>query len=206
MIPRSKYDFKFKDYSPLVFRYIRDLFHVDSAQYLISLTSKYILSELNTPGKSGSFFYFSQDFKFIIKTIHHSEHKFFLKFLPHYYEHIKNNPNTLISRILGLHRVKLPFNEKIHFIVMGNVFPPNKDIHAQYDLKVIKICLFLKGSTVGRMFDKSKIKPGVPVVLKDLNWIEDGRKFELGPYKRKIFCDQLLKDSQVQINSDIFSF
>jgi 1-phosphatidylinositol-4-phosphate 5-kinase len=49
------------------------------------LTSKYILSELGSPGKSGSFFYFSQDYRFIIKTIHHAEHKFMRKILKDYF-------------------------------------------------------------------------------------------------------------------------
>ncbi|KAF7312141.1 Phosphatidylinositol phosphate kinase PIPK5 [Mycena indigotica] len=70
LTPSAKYDFKFKDYAPWVFRELReDLFHLDPADYLLSLTSKYILSELGSPGKSGSFFYFSRDYRFIIKTI-----------------------------------------------------------------------------------------------------------------------------------------
>jgi hypothetical protein len=41
-----------------------------SGSATVSHTSKYILSELGSPGKSGSFFYFSRDYKYIIKTIH----------------------------------------------------------------------------------------------------------------------------------------
>ncbi|KAG5459792.1 MAG: hypothetical protein BJ554DRAFT_8251, partial [Olpidium bornovanus] len=136
LTPSAKYDFKFKDYAPWVFRHLRECFRIDAADYLVSLTSKYILSELGSPGKSGSFFYYSSDYRFIIKTIHHSEHKFFRAILPSYYEHVRANPNTLISRFFGLHRVKLPHGRKVHFVVMGNVFPPNRDIHETYDLKV----------------------------------------------------------------------
>jgi hypothetical protein len=42
----------------------------------------------------------------------------------------------LLCRYYGLHRVKLPHGKKIHFVVMSNVFPPSKDIHETYDLKV----------------------------------------------------------------------
>lgn len=49
---------------------------------------------------------------------------------------MSNNTNTLLCRFYGLHRVKLPRGKKIHFVVMGNVFPPNKDVHETYDLKV----------------------------------------------------------------------
>jgi hypothetical protein len=52
----------------------------------ISLTSKYILSELASAGKSGSFFYYSRDYRFIIKTIHHTEHKFMRKILQQYHD------------------------------------------------------------------------------------------------------------------------
>ncbi|CAG8486019.1 18916_t:CDS:10 [Gigaspora margarita] len=179
----TKYDFKFKDYAPWVFRRLREFFHIDAADYLVSLTSKYILSELNSPGKSGSFFYYSRDYRFIIKTIHHTEHKFLRKILKQYYEHVKANPDTLLSRFYGLHRVKLPRGPKIHFVVMNNIFPPHRDIHEIYDLK---------GSTVGR---ESKVTNNNPrTVLKDLNWIKSNQHLELGPAKRRIFVEQLEKD------------
>ncbi|CAG8773935.1 11810_t:CDS:2, partial [Acaulospora morrowiae] len=63
LTPSAKYDFKFKDYAPWVFRSLREFFRIDAADYLVSLTNKYILSELNSPGKSGSFFYFSRDYR-----------------------------------------------------------------------------------------------------------------------------------------------
>ncbi|CEG84027.1 Putative 1-phosphatidylinositol-4-phosphate 5-kinase [Rhizopus microsporus] len=59
------------------------------------------------------------------------------KILKEYYKHICDNPGTLLCRYYGLHRIKLPHGKKIHFVVMSNVFPPNKDIHETYDLKVI---------------------------------------------------------------------
>ncbi|KAJ1342827.1 hypothetical protein BSLG_002646 [Batrachochytrium salamandrivorans] len=186
MTPSSKYDFKFKDYAPWVFRRIRDSFHVDPAEYLLSLTGKYVLSELGSPGKSGSFFYYSQDYRFIIKTIHHSEHKFIIHTLQDYYEHIRSNPHTLLSRIFGLHRVKLPGNRKIHFVVMGNVFPPNKDIHEVYDLK---------GSEVGRSIPEEEARKNPRAVMKDLNWIERGRKLLLGTEKRRLLVEQMERDS-----------
>ncbi|CAI4217827.1 unnamed protein product [Parascedosporium putredinis] len=96
---------------------------LDPADYLMSLTGKYILSELGSPGKSGSFFYFSRDYKYIIKTIHHAEHKFLRKILKDYYQHVRENPNTLLSQFYGLHRVKMPYGKKIHFVVMNNLFP-----------------------------------------------------------------------------------
>ena len=136
LTPSTKYDFKFKDYAPWVFRDLREYFYLDPGDYLISLTAKYILSELGSPGKSGSFFYFSRDYRFIIKTIRHAEHKFLRSILKEYYAYVKSNPHTLLSRFYGLHRVKLPHGKKIHFVIMNNLFPPHRDIHESYDLKV----------------------------------------------------------------------
>ncbi|ATZ47182.1 Bcmss4 [Botrytis cinerea B05.10] len=185
LTPSAKYDFKFKDYAPWVFRSLRARFKLDPADYLMSLTSKYILSELGSPGKSGSFFYFSRDYKYIIKTIHHSEHKFLRKILKDYYHHVEDNPNTLLSQFYGLHRVKIPYGRKIHFVVMNNLFPPHRDVHQTFDLK---------GSTIGRDFKEENLEQNPRATLKDLNWLRRNLHLEFGPEKRRVFFEQMEKD------------
>ncbi|KAF9899936.1 Phosphatidylinositol-4-phosphate 5-kinase [Linnemannia zychae] len=197
LTPSSKYDFKFKDYAPWVFRHLREDFHIDASDYLVSLTSKYILSELGSPGKSGSFFYFSQDYRFIIKTIHHAEHKFMRKILKDYFNHVKRNPHTLLCRFFGLHRVKLPHGRKIHFVVMGNVFPPNRDIHETYDLK---------GSTLGRAISDEELANNPRATQKDLNWVNRNRKLELGPEKRHLFVEQIKRDVELLSRLNIMDY
>ncbi|KAG7660531.1 MSS4 [[Candida] subhashii] len=192
LTPSSKYDFKFKDYCPEVFRELRLLFGIDPADYLVSITGKYILSELGSPGKSGSFFYYSRDYRFIIKTIRHSEHRQLRSILKNYHQHVKDNPNTLISQFYGLHRVKMPIRgkgtRKVHFVVMNNLFPPHRDIHLKYDLK---------GSTWGRI---TKLDPNSPPeeiskhTLKDLNFLQSHQKIQFGPAKRSQFFKQLESD------------
>ncbi|RLV83074.1 putative phosphatidylinositol 4-phosphate 5-kinase [Meyerozyma sp. JA9] len=195
LTPSSKYDFKFKDYNPAVFRELRTMFGIDPADYLVSITGKYILSELGSPGKSGSFFYFSRDYRFIIKTVHHSEHKQLRKVLHEYYNHVKENPNTLISQFYGLHRVKMSFGSgyrKVHFVVMNNLFPPHRNIHLKYDLK---------GSTWGRItrIPEECLRTGdlSQLTLKDLNWLERHEKIKFGPEKRKVFFTQLKADVEL---------
>ncbi|KAI8881327.1 SAICAR synthase-like protein [Backusella circina FSU 941] len=197
LTPGVKYDFKFKDYAPWVFRYLREKFHIDPADYMMSLTNKYILSELGSPGKSGSFFYYSRDYRFIIKTIHHTEHKFMRKVLKKYYEHVSDNSNTLLCRYYGLHRIKLPHGRKIHFVVMGNVFPANKDIHETYDLK---------GSTFGRLTAADEISKNRHAVLKDLNWIDMNNILEFGEAKRTTFINQLHRDVQLLMKLNIMDY
>jgi 1-phosphatidylinositol-4-phosphate 5-kinase len=189
LTPSAKYDFKFKDYAPEVFRKLRnDIFGLDPSDYLVSLTSKYILSELGSPGKSGSFFYFSRDYKYIIKTIHHAEHKLLRKVLREYYDHMKDCPNSLLSQFYGLHRVKIPYGKKIHFVIMNNLFPAHLDIHRTFDLK---------GSTIGREFKEEDLEKAPRATLKDLNWLRRNSHLEFGPSKKQLFVEQIQKDVEL---------
>ncbi|EPS45371.1 hypothetical protein H072_547 [Dactylellina haptotyla CBS 200.50] len=185
LTPSAKYDFKFKDYAPWVFRHLRSRFNIDPGDYLMSLTHRYILSELGSPGKSGSFFYFSRDYKYIIKTIHHAEHRYLRKILRDYYNHVTQYPDTLISQFFGLHRVKIPFGRKIHFVIMNNIFPPHKDIHMTFDLK---------GSHIGREYKEDPQGENPKAVLKDLNWEKRGMHLCLGPRKHELFVQQAKLD------------
>ncbi|KAJ2828901.1 Phosphatidylinositol-4-phosphate 5-kinase [Coemansia furcata] len=196
MTPSSRYDFKFKDYAPWVFRCIREAFHLSTEDYLVSLTDKYILSEVGSSGKSGSFFYYSQDYRFIIKTVHHTEHKFMRQILPQYYEFVRDHPNTLLSRIYGLHRIKLPHGRKVHFIVMSNILPPNKDIHAQFDLK---------GSMLGRELS-AELAAKPRACMKDKNWVKMRQRLHLGPAKRRAFVKQLIEDVTLLIRLNIMDY
>lgn len=110
---------------------------------------------------------------------------------------MKHNPHTLLSRFYGLHRVKLPRGKKIHFVIMNNLFPPHKDIHETYDLK---------GSTVGREYPESRAEKNPRVVLKDLNWINRGKKLELGPEKRALLAEQLKRDVEYLKSVDVMDY
>ena len=60
--------FKFKDYAPTVFRRIRERFGIDSAEYMLSLCGIKNFIPFSANSKSGQFFFFSHDRKFMIKT------------------------------------------------------------------------------------------------------------------------------------------
>jgi 1-phosphatidylinositol-4-phosphate 5-kinase len=53
-------------------------------------------------GKSGSFFFFSHDRKFIIKTMFQEELDIMMHNLEDYFTHVKKNPYSLIARIYGV--------------------------------------------------------------------------------------------------------
>ncbi|KAL6078191.1 Phosphatidylinositol-4-phosphate 5-kinase [Balamuthia mandrillaris] len=181
----SQRDFKFTDYSPVVFRRLREHFGIDSADYLVSLTGDYVLSELVSPGQSGQFFYFSYDLRFMLKTITKGESKFLKAILPHYYEHIMNNPDSLLARFFGFHRVTPHKDRKHYFIIMGNIFAQNLEISYRFDLK---------GSSVGRVTPEEKIKNDPNVVMKDQDFDRLNKKIYLGPDKEALFIDQVTKD------------
>ena len=81
-------DFRFKDYAPLVFRQIRERFGIEAPDYMLSLTSEYVLVEMFTNSKSGSFFFYSSDFRFILKTCTKREAAFLMAALPQYHSYV----------------------------------------------------------------------------------------------------------------------
>lgn len=58
-------------------------------------------------GKSGSFFFFSYDKKFLLKTMNDKELAILLKMLSDYMLFIKANPNSLMARIYGIFTVQM---------------------------------------------------------------------------------------------------
>jgi len=183
----EKYDFEFKDYAPNVFKKIREISNINTESYIKSISDKFMLLELSSPGKSGSFFYFSPDYRYLIKTVHYNEHRHFFKVLEKYYKYLEANPNTLIMSIYGLYRLKAD-GHKMYFIVMQNVYPPNKDMHRMYDLK---------GSTKGRFVPlPEEEKNYARTIFKDLNWTNENRHLILGPEKRQLLLEQLEKDAK----------
>jgi hypothetical protein len=158
----SSFDFDFTDHAPAVFAHLRQLWRLDAADYLVSLTSNYALSELVTPGKSGSFFYFSVDMRFLFKTVTAGEFKTLMQMLPSYYAHVKRYASTLLPRFLGLHSLRRR-GQTLRFVVMTNLFPTTEDmpVMEQYDLK---------GSTVGRTAGAANIERNPKTVRKDLDF------------------------------------
>ena len=72
-------------------------------------------------GQSGSFFFFSYDNRFIIKTMRGSERQNLLNMLDDLLKHIVNTSNTtLISKIYGVFTIKSSMFSPIDIIVMQN--------------------------------------------------------------------------------------
>ena len=54
-------------------------------------------------------FFISDDDRFMIKTVRKEEMQLLLELVPTYYTHCLDNPETLLTRFYGVHRVK-PIN------------------------------------------------------------------------------------------------
>lgn len=175
-------NFKWKDYCPMVFRNLREMFKIDAADYMVSICGSDALRELSSPGKSGSVFFLSQDDRFMIKTLRKSEVQVLLRMLPEYYHHVRTYENTLITKFFGLHRVKPSSSQKFRFVVMGNMFCTELRIHRRFDLK---------GSSLGRSTDKVKIDENTTLKDLDLNY-----SFYLEPSWRQTLLAQIETDSK----------
>lgn len=177
--------FKFKTYAPRVFARLRGLIDIDPNEYMESICGNYNFLEFMSNSKSGQFFFYSHDGKYMLKTQTKEENRFMKCILPHYYRYLAENPHSLLVRILGMHRIKMyQFRRKVHFVIMTSVFDTPEQIHTIYDLK---------GSLVGRAATaKEKANGGV---LKDRDLLESGEKIKLGD-KKKAFLAQLDKDAK----------
>ncbi|XP_010521233.1 PREDICTED: phosphatidylinositol 4-phosphate 5-kinase 1 [Tarenaya hassleriana] len=158
--PHQSVDFRWKDYCPLVFRRLRGLFQVDPADYMLAICGNDALRELSSPGKSGSFFYLTQDDRFMIKTVKKSEVKVLLRMLPSYYRHVCQHENSLVTKFYGVHCVKPIGGQKTRFIVMGNLFCSEYRIQRRFDLK---------GSSHGRTTAMPEGEIDETTTLKDLD-------------------------------------
>ena len=81
-------------------RTLRKLFKVDPGDYMLSICGNDALRELVSPGKSGMFFYLTNDDRYMIKTMKKSEVKvsfFVFDFISSIFERKKNLQCILLN-------------------------------------------------------------------------------------------------------------
>lgn len=132
-------------------------------------------------GKSGSFFLFTRDKKFAIKTIKKCEKKIMLKFLRAYHQHIIDYPKSFLCKIFGLYTLKIPGVTAIYILLMQNLLYKINS-NTIYDIK---------GSTKGRTAKKNGV---FTPPLKDLDFIDNKEQVLLTMDDLTFFEKQLLAD------------
>ena len=99
-------DVKLYDYAYRGFLKLRAMDGITSDMIKYSLCPESNLESAKkaqeSTGKSGSFFFFSFDKRFIIKTMFTSELDKFMEHLTDYFLYIDNHPESLIARIYGI--------------------------------------------------------------------------------------------------------
>eukprot|EP00469_Lotharella_globosa_P016431 CAMPEP_0167827888 /NCGR_PEP_ID=MMETSP0112_2-20121227/11005_1 /TAXON_ID=91324 /ORGANISM="Lotharella globosa, Strain CCCM811" /LENGTH=537 /DNA_ID=CAMNT_0007730823 /DNA_START=65 /DNA_END=1675 /DNA_ORIENTATION=- len=163
-VPHSSRDFSFKTYAPKIFRKIRERFGIRSIPFITSVCGNFEYLSFKTNSKSGQFFFYSHDKRYMLKTMTGAECKLLMKILPSYYQHVMEEPNTLLCRFYGMHRVKPSGRGSFHFLIMESVFNTNLEIHQIFDLK---------GSRVNRFAKRGES------VYKDIDFLENNFNFKL---------------------------
>ncbi|CAE8622935.1 unnamed protein product, partial [Polarella glacialis] len=198
--------------APMVFQRIRSSFGIQSDEYLRSVGPEQLLgnmvlgnlsslSELSSEGKSGAFFYYTADGQFMMKTVTHKEQQLLKKMLPRYYDHITQNPGTLIVRFLGLHCLRVQkdrkgsSNDKLYFVVMGNMFNTPFEIHRRYDLK---------GSWIGRVTHLDHRDPAV--ALKDVDFTTAKEAVHIGEERKAKLLAQIESDSAFLRDQNVIDY
>ncbi|KAL4446054.1 hypothetical protein ABPG74_011046 [Tetrahymena malaccensis] len=199
---------KFQDYAPNVFQRIRMLYNITDEQYLKSLGPNQLFnlgngglnsfSQLTSTGKSGSFFYYTADGLFTLKTVSRTEFHHLKNILKNYYEHLKDNRNSLIIKFFGLHKIKIRMKkstkvEIVYIVIMANVFHTTKLIHERYDLK---------GSTYGRT---TKVRTQ-GVTMKDLDFLEKKTKIQAKFDEYEEFMNVVKKDAKFFEENNIIDY
>jgi len=183
----KKYDFQ--HYAPSVFRCIRTLYGITQQLFYKSMVETGISGGKLGDGKSGMLFFYSNDRRFVIKTVTRAEIQFFKSILRNYLTHVVKNKHTLLPRFFGAYKLTLPDQRKLRLVVMNNLFETTCKLDEKYDLK---------GSTRNRYVDTEKFGKGG--VLKDLNFTD---AIYLGATQKKAVMAQLKKDTQFLVEENV---
>ena len=155
-------DIEVTEYSPDVFAFLRQKDGYDNDTIKQSLDPEVNRSMVfkagESQGKSGSFFFFSKDQKFIIKTMTDSDFNAFKRIQKAYFAHVSRHDNSLLARVYGIYSVRMEDQKPVKLIVMENGMKGISDVLGVFDLK---------GSMVNRLVKGKNFKP--TTTLKDKN-------------------------------------
>jgi 1-phosphatidylinositol-4-phosphate 5-kinase len=150
------------EYAPAIFQAIRKMDNITDEMVQKSLDTELnrtqVFKAKESAGKSGSFFFFSFDKQFLLKTMNDHEMEVFTNCLPEYYEHLLKYPDSLVARIYGVFTVRMEELVPVHILLMSNAAQAGKSIDYVFDLK---------GSEINREVKEKDITPGG--TLKDQN-------------------------------------
>jgi len=89
-------------------------------------------------GKSESFFFFTDNKEFVLKTLKQSERKLLLEtvVLEKYFEHLQGHPNSLLSRFYGVYTIRMKNMGEVTCFITDNLIGKDfMNVVRMYDLK-----------------------------------------------------------------------
>lgn len=174
-----------------VFQDIRSAFGITETQFyavlglqdMATISSFAVIGSGDASGKSPSFFFLSPDQRFILKSCTKRDVKTLSRILPTYRDHVKScipddgdGNSSLLPRYIGLYKMLFQDDTPdVTLVVMTNFFAGTYAIHKKFDLK---------GSTYHREASEKELTKSSPV-LKDLDWMKEGRKLKF-PTKEEV--------------------
>ena len=205
--PKGSYDAEIIEYCPKIFKYLRRIDEIDD-KICNSLNPKKneenIKKMKESQGKSGSFFFFTYDNQFIIKTINKGElYTLTNNLMENYYENIKENEQTLLAKLYGAYSIIIGGVSKIYIILMQNINPLG------FDNIYFKRYFDLKGSLQGRKTQNiRKVDRGH--AFKDLDFLNYQKmNDEIIDFNKEIVnevLDKLQSDLNILVKSNIMDY
>jgi len=158
----------------------------DSTIDYSSFVSKCATLEMSTNSKSGSFFFYTADMKYIIKTIGKDEKRLMVENMKDFVLHWTQNPDSLLNTVCGLFSMGTKGKPDTPFVVLRNIFPiDDTQIDEVYDLK---------GSTFGRKAS-AKDRASAVTIYKDLDFCQSEEQLlSMSPETRTWFLSRLRDD------------
>lgn len=142
--PHSQPDFDIEAHGLDVFAGLMHIYGIN-AETLKAHVCHGELKEIVNPSSSGSLLYLTSDSTYLVKTVRDYDAKFLQnKFLQEYYQHVRQRPDTFLSKLFGVFGY-IPYLSQqrgitvdsftLRFAVVANFIPINLEIHEKYDLK-----------------------------------------------------------------------
>jgi len=213
----------FEDYCPLGFAGLRELAGLSRDEYVHSVNGGDLatpgagydpgsealdpsqrvlngitsLKEQGSEGKSGSFFYFTADKRFMIKTVTAQEHRQVLDMLPQLCAHMVTNKGTLLNQIYGAHGVRLHEREEVtFFIVMESVSWTSNPFSHRFDIKGSWVDRASYKKAKGQAQLQEEVAQGkVRTCMKDSDLESLGFRVYITPEEREFIIAQIAKDT-----------
>jgi len=193
------------EYAPKIFMFLRKLEGEDINKMIISfLPSNNKTGIKESEGRSGNFFINTYDKKYILKTINYKEMELLKsKLLFQMFHYLKNNKDSLISRLYGLYKIKMSSGifkeEELYIILMKNVFGTfhKENIIVKYDLK---------GSILNRKVETIKGQKVQPNVLIDINFTENEQVIKVSKKYSVKLSNIINKDAEFLYQQQIMDY